>query len=68
MEDLKNKTQIELQKLFNDIREKHDLTKETIMEITYQIDDLSMILNGKIELLSQLETDYVLLAEEIDRR
>lgn len=68
MKNLKDKTEIELQKLFNDTKESHENIKSEIVNISYEIDELSAVLNGKITELTELEKNYVLLAEEIDKR
>ena len=66
MENLKGKTPIELQKMFNDLGAKHELLKEEITGITFHIDELSESLNEKLSELTELEKNYVLLVEEID--
>jgi len=68
MEDLKNKTPIELQKMFNDIKERHEIVKEEIVNCTVTIDEMTVILNNKLAELTEIEKNYVLIVEEFDNR
>ena len=68
MKELSTYTPTELLKLLNDTKEKHEQTKKEIEEATYQIDELEIVINDKIAALTEMETQYVLLIEEMDKR
>lgn len=68
MENLKNKTLIELQKIANDINEKHELLKKEIIETSYEYDRIEKELNEKINKLNELEKNYINIIEELDNR
>jgi len=65
MEDLNKYTPIELQKMVNDIKAKHDALKQEIIGYTYEMEKLEKILNEKVKLLQELEKNYVEIIEKI---
>jgi len=68
MEDLKKYTPIELNKMINDVKEKHDSLKQEVIAHTIEIDSLEKVINEKILVISQLEKNYIELIEEITSR
>jgi len=68
MEDLSKYTLIELNKMINDIKEKHDELKQEIIDHSYEIDNLDRIINDKIEILDKIEKNYIALIEETTNR
>jgi hypothetical protein len=68
MEDLKKYTPIELNKMINDVKEKHDTLKQEVIAHTIEIDSLEKVINEKIMVISQLEKNYIELIEEITSR
>lgn len=65
MENLDKYTPIELQKIGNDIKVKHDLLKEEIVKDTYDIENLEKQINKKVNLLDELEKNYVKIIEKL---
>lgn len=65
MEDLSKYTQIELQKMGNDIKARHDKLKEEIIADTYEMEELEKRLNEKVQLMQELEENYVKIVEKI---
>ena len=65
MENLDKYTPIELQKIGNDIKVKHDLLKEEIIKDTYDIENLEKQINEKVNLLDELEKNYVKIIEKL---
>ena len=65
MEDLSKYTQIELQKMGNDIKARHDKLKDEIVADTYEMEELEKRMNEKVQLLQELEENYVKIVEKI---
>jgi len=65
MEDLNNLTPIQLQKLGNDIKAKHDALKEEIIILTFEIEEQEKKLNEKVIKLQELEENYVNIIEKL---
>jgi hypothetical protein len=68
MEDLSKYTPIELNKMLNDIKLKHDTLKQEIINYTYEAEELEKKINEKIKILTETENSYVLLIEEMEKR
>jgi len=65
MEDLNKLTPIELQKLGNDIKAKHDKLKEELIADTYEMEELEKKMNEKVGLMKELEDNYVEIVEKL---
>lgn len=65
MEDLSKYTKIELQKMGNDIKTKHDVLKKELIADTYEMEELEKRINKKVELLQELEKNYVEIVEKM---
>jgi len=65
MEDLDKYTKIELQKMGNDIKDKHDKLKQELITDTYDIEELEKRINEKVALMEELEKNYVEIVEKI---
>lgn len=65
MEDLSKYSKIELQKMGNDIKAKHDALKEELIADTYEMEELEKRINEKVLLLQELEKNYVEIVEKI---
>ncbi len=68
MENLKQYTPIELLNILNKIKKEHDNLKTEIVENTNQIDILDNKINIDLELLTELEKQYIEIIEEINNR
>jgi len=68
MENLSKYTPIELNKMINDIKIKHDTLKQEIINYTYEAEELEKKINEKIKVLTETENYYVLLIEEMEKR
>lgn len=68
MEDFSIYTLIELNKMINDIKAKHDALKQEIINHTIEIDGLTEIIEDKIEVLNKIEKNYIALIEEMTNR
>jgi hypothetical protein len=68
MEELSKYTPTELLKLVNDTKLSHDTLKQEIIDHTFDLDELSKVINEKIAKLTELEKNYVELIEEMERR
>jgi SMC interacting uncharacterized protein involved in chromosome segregation len=68
MENLNQYTTIELNKMINDIKVKHDALKQEIINHTLEIDEIEETINKKIVVLEELEKNYIALIEEITNR
>lgn len=66
MDNLDNLTQIELQKKLTDITEKHLTIKETILRETYEMEKLETSINECVELMTELEENYVKIIEKLN--
>ena len=65
MEDIDKYTPTELQKMGNDIKEKHDRVKKEIISDTYEMEELEKRINEKVQLLQELEKNYVEIVEKL---
>jgi uncharacterized coiled-coil DUF342 family protein len=65
MEDYSKYTPIELLKIGNDIKTKHDALKQEIVDYSFQIEELEKLINEKLVLLDELEKNYVVIIEKI---
>jgi len=68
MENLSQYSEIELLKMINDIKLKHDTLKNDVINLTYEYDDIEKKINEKIAQLNELEKNYVELIEEMSKR
>jgi len=65
MEDLSKYTPIQLQKMGNDTKEKHDKLKKELIDDTYEIEELEKRINEKVLLLQEFEKNYVNIIEKL---
>jgi BioD-like phosphotransacetylase family protein len=65
MEDLNKYTKIELQKMGNDIKARHDVLKQEIITDTYEMEELEKRINKKVLELEELEKNYVEIVEKL---
>lgn len=65
MEILDKYTQIELQKMGNDIKSKHDKLKEELIANTYEMEELEKRINDNVKLMEDLEKNYIEIVEKI---
>ena len=65
MEDLTKYTKIELQKIGNDIKAQHDALKQELIADTYEMEELEKRINEKVELMQELEKNYVEIVEKL---
>ena len=65
MKDLSKITPIQLQKLGNDIKAKHDALKQEIITLTFDMEELEKKLNEKAIELQELEKNYVEIVEKL---
>jgi hypothetical protein len=68
MEDLTKYTPTELLKIINDIKLKHDTLKQEIIDHTFEAEELEKKINEKIISLTEIEKNYILLIEEMEKR
>ena len=68
MEDLTKYTPIELNKIINDTKSKHDTLKQEIINHTYEAEELEKIINSKLLLLDEVEKFYIALIEEMEKK
>jgi hypothetical protein len=68
MENLSGYTETELLKMINDSKVEHDKLKKEIVDHTFQVDELEKIINGKINKLTEVEKNYIVLIEELNNR
>lgn len=68
MENLEQYTPIELLNILNKIKAEHDNLKTEIVENTNQIDVLDHKINTDLQLLTELEKEYIKIIEEINNR
>jgi len=68
MEDLSKYTPIELNKMFIDVKSKHETLKKELVDHTYELDELQNKINEKLVALDKAEKLYVALIEEISKR
>jgi len=65
MEDLSKYTKIELQKMGNDIKARHDKLKDELITDTYEMEELEKRINEKAVLMEELEKNYVEIVEKL---
>ena len=68
MENLSGYTSTELLKMINDNKTKHDTLKQEIIDYTYQVDELERIINNKLNELTEIEKNYIILIDELNNR
>lgn len=68
MEDLSKHTPIELNKMFIDVKSKHETLKKELITHTFELDRLQKTINTKLAELDEAEKFYVALIEEISNR
>jgi hypothetical protein len=68
METLNKHTEIELLKLINDSKIKHENIKKEIINLTYELDEIDKNLNKKLDELQFIEKTYILLIEELNNQ
>lgn len=68
MEDLTKHTPTELLKMINDIKLKHDILKQEIIDHTFEAEELEKKINEKIISLTEIEKNYIVLIEEMEKR
>jgi len=65
MENLNKYSPIQLQKMGNDIKAKHDALKKEIIDHTYEMEEIEKEINIKVKLLEELESNYVMIIEKL---
>ena len=65
MEELSKYSQIELLKLSNDIKARHDALKQEIIVDSYELEELVKKINEKALILDGLEKNYIEIIEKI---
>ena len=68
MEDLSKYTPTELLKMINDAKTHHDILKQEIIDLTYEVEAIEERINARIDVLTAKETLYVQLVEELNNR
>jgi len=68
MKDISKYTPTELLKMINDSNTAHDALKQEIIDHTFEVDELEIKINQKIEKLTEIEKNYVILIEELNNR
>jgi len=68
MGDLSKYSPTELLKMINDVKIKHDTLKQGIINHTIEVDEIEKKINDDLEILTELEKNYVELIEEISKR
>jgi len=68
MKDLSKYSPIELNKLINDTKTKHDTLKQEIINYAFEAEELEKKINEKLDLLSEAENFYIKLIEEMEKR
>ena len=68
MENLSGYTATELLKMINDSKAVHENLKGEIINLTYEVDELEIKINAKIDKLTESEKEYVELIEELNNR
>ena len=68
MKELNKYTPIELLKMINDIKSRHDILKQEVINHTQEIDEIETKINEKIDELNTLEKNYVIIIEEMNNR
>lgn len=68
MEDLTIYTPTELLKFVNDTKDKHEAKKKEILNILVEFEKWGKLYDDNLAELKELETKYVLLIEELNKR
>lgn len=68
MKQLDNLSSIEMLKIINDLNTNHETLKKEIIELTYKIDEINLLINKKIDALKEIEKEYVECFEELNSR
>jgi hypothetical protein len=68
MENIGEKTQTELLILINSLNKKHEKLRTEVISHSKEIDVLETIINNKIVLITNIESDYVKLIEEMNKK
>ena len=68
MEEFSKYTPTELLKMINDSKAEHEKIKQEIIDYTYQLDELEVVVNNKINELTAVEKLYIDLIEELTNR
>jgi len=68
MESLNNKTEIELNNLFNKLRDEHESKKEEIESLTYKLDEIVKSIEESEKELILIEKNYTNLVKFIYNR
>lgn len=68
MKDIKNLTLIELNNYAAELKIKHENCKSEIIQHTKEIEDIELMVNNKLNLLSEIEDEYVKIIEEVQKR
>lgn len=68
MKNLSEYTSTELLKISNDIKVSHETLKQELIVDTFSLQELEEKLNKKLVLLEELENNYVLVLEEINKK
>lgn len=68
MEGFSEYTPTELLKMINDSKAEHEKIKQEIIDYTYQLDELEVVVNNKINELTAVEKLYIDLIEELTNR
>lgn len=65
MENLDKYTQIELQKMGNNVMLEHEIIKKELIVNTYEMEKLELVINENINRMKELENKYVGIVEKI---
>ena len=65
MENLDKYSPIQLQKMGNDIKTRHDVLKKEIIAHLYEIEELEKKINDEVTLLQKLEDEYINIIEKL---
>jgi alpha-N-acetylglucosamine transferase len=68
MEDLKDKTLIELQRMSSEIEMRHEYLKADIVEKTNELDLLEKEINDMLKKLDIFEKEYISIIDELNSR
>jgi hypothetical protein len=68
MENLKKHTQTELLVLINGLNKKHEKIRMEVIGHSKEIDSIELVINNKIDIITKLESDYVELIEEMNKK
>lgn len=68
MEDLSKKTPTELLKMANDTKAEHESLKKKIIDQAMLIEEMEKKIDAFLKRIGELESQYVLIMEEIDKK